>query len=38
MGRSLKEADAAHPFLTDLEEKEALFDKAAQKFSPKVSA
>ncbi|KAL2110923.1 hypothetical protein VUR80DRAFT_540 [Thermomyces stellatus] len=35
---SLKEADPQHPFLTDLEEKEALFDKAAEKFRPKVSA
>lgn len=34
----MKEADAEHPLLTDLAEKEALFDKAAQKFSPKVSA
>ncbi|KAI1013184.1 hypothetical protein LB503_001714 [Fusarium chuoi] len=27
-----------HPFLADLEEKSALFDKAATKYSPKVSA
>ncbi|KAJ9141640.1 Coatomer subunit epsilon [Pleurostoma richardsiae] len=35
---SLEKADAKHPFLTDLEEKSALFDKAAAKYSPKVSA
>ncbi|OTB01458.1 hypothetical protein M426DRAFT_323475 [Hypoxylon sp. CI-4A] len=35
---SLKKAAPQHPFLTDLEEKSALFDKAAAKFSPKVSA
>lgn len=36
--RKLKEVDSSHAFLTDLEEKSGLFDKAAQKFSPKVSA
>ncbi|EEU45107.1 uncharacterized protein NECHADRAFT_61192 [Fusarium vanettenii 77-13-4] len=34
----LKAADANHQFLADLEEKSALFDKAATKYSPKVSA
>ncbi|KAI8669277.1 Coatomer subunit epsilon [Fusarium falciforme] len=34
----LKTADANHQFLADLEEKSALFDKAATKYSPKVSA
>ncbi|KAH7375362.1 coatomer subunit epsilon [Plectosphaerella cucumerina] len=34
----LQAADASHPLLTDLEEKSALFDKAAAKYSPKVSA
>lgn len=36
--RKLKAADANHQFLADLEEKSALFDKAATKYSPKVSA
>jgi coatomer protein complex subunit epsilon len=36
--RDLKEVDPTHPLLTDLEEKSALFDKAAQKHGPKVSA
>jgi coatomer protein complex subunit epsilon len=36
--RKLQAADASHPLLTDLEEKSALFDKAAAKYSPKVSA
>lgn len=36
--RKLKEVDPSHALLTDLEEKSGLFDKAAQKFSPKVSA
>lgn len=36
--RKLKEADSSHAFLVDLEEKSGLFDKAAQKFSPRVSA
>ncbi|KAI0016190.1 coatomer epsilon subunit-domain-containing protein [Xylariomycetidae sp. FL0641] len=35
---SLKEKAPAHPFLTDLEEKSALFDKAAAKYSAKASA
>jgi len=35
---SLKKASPDHTFLTDLEEKSALFDKAATKYSPKVSA
>ncbi|KAL9946647.1 hypothetical protein D7B24_007741 [Verticillium nonalfalfae] len=34
----LQAADAKHPFLADLEEKSALFDKAATKYSAKVSA
>ncbi|RMJ13362.1 hypothetical protein CDV36_006993 [Fusarium kuroshium] len=34
----LKAADPNHQFLSDLEEKGALFDKAATKYSPKVSA
>ncbi|OHE95283.1 coatomer epsilon subunit [Colletotrichum orchidophilum] len=34
----LKTADPQHQFLVDLEEKSALFDKAATKYSPKVSA
>ncbi|KAJ0301220.1 hypothetical protein COL516b_007996 [Colletotrichum fioriniae] len=34
----LKAADPQHHFLVDLEEKSALFDKAATKYSPKVSA
>lgn len=34
----LQAADAAHPLLTDLEEKSELFDKAAAKYSAKVSA
>lgn len=35
---SLKNVDPSHPYLTDLAEKDALFDRAASKFSPKVSA
>ncbi|KAI0601383.1 coatomer epsilon subunit-domain-containing protein [Biscogniauxia sp. FL1348] len=35
---TLKKISPGHPFLTDLEEKSDLFDKAATKFSPKVSA
>ncbi|KAF4440549.1 coatomer epsilon subunit [Fusarium acutatum] len=34
----LKSAKPNHQFLADLEEKSALFDKAATKYSPKVSA
>ncbi|KAI0472992.1 coatomer epsilon subunit-domain-containing protein [Xylariaceae sp. FL0804] len=34
----LKSAAPEHPFLTDLEEKSQLFDKAAAKFSPKVAS
>ncbi|WYZ41899.1 hypothetical protein EsH8_V_000794 [Colletotrichum jinshuiense] len=34
----LKAADPKHQFLVDLEEKSALFDKAATKYSAKVSA
>lgn len=36
--RSLKKADPNHALLAGLEEKSALFDKAATKYSPKVSA
>lgn len=35
---SLKNADPSHPYLTDLAEKDELFDKAASKFSPKAAA
>ncbi|KAK3988299.1 coatomer epsilon subunit-domain-containing protein [Cladorrhinum sp. PSN332] len=35
---SLVQADPEHPFLTDLNEKSDLFDKAAAKYSAKVSA
>ncbi|KAK7943731.1 coatomer epsilon subunit [Apiospora aurea] len=35
---SLRSVDPTHPFLADLAEKDALFDKAASKFSAKVSA
>ncbi|KAK8085266.1 coatomer epsilon subunit domain-containing protein [Apiospora hydei] len=35
---SLQSVDPTHPFLADLAEKDALFDKAASKFSAKVSA
>ncbi|KAK4225350.1 coatomer epsilon subunit-domain-containing protein [Podospora fimiseda] len=35
---SLAQADPEHPFLTDLNEKSDLFDKAASKYSAKVSA
>ena len=35
--RSLKKAAPNHLLLADLEEKSALFDKAAAKFSAKVS-
>ncbi|KAI1372903.1 coatomer epsilon subunit-domain-containing protein [Hypoxylon crocopeplum] len=35
---SLKKASPQHPFLVDLEEKSELFDKAATKYSAKVSA
>lgn len=35
---SLEKTAPTHPFLTELEEKSALFDKAASKYSPKVSA
>ncbi|KAI0134468.1 coatomer epsilon subunit-domain-containing protein [Xylariales sp. AK1849] len=38
LAASLKEAAPKHAFLTDLEEKSALFDKAATKYSAKVSA
>lgn len=34
--RTLKKTDPKHAFLTDLEEKSALFDKAATKYSVKV--
>lgn len=34
----LQAADASHPYITDLAEKSELFDKAAAKYSPKVSA
>ncbi|KAI1344715.1 coatomer epsilon subunit-domain-containing protein [Xylariaceae sp. FL0016] len=36
--RKLRETAPQHPFLTDYEEKSELFDKAAAKFSAKVSA
>lgn len=36
--RSLKKADPKHELLTDLEEKSALFDQAAKKYSAKVSS
>ena len=36
--RNLKKADPKHPLLVDLEEKSALFDKAATKYSAKVAA
>lgn len=36
--RSLKKADAQHPFLLDLAEKSELFDKAASKYKAKVTA
>ncbi|KAI5462416.1 coatomer epsilon subunit-domain-containing protein [Mariannaea sp. PMI_226] len=35
---SLKKVNAKHQLLVDLDEKSALFDKAATKYSPKVSA
>ena len=35
---NLKAADPGHALLADLEEKSALFDKAASKYSAKVSA
>ncbi|KAI0881663.1 coatomer epsilon subunit-domain-containing protein [Annulohypoxylon maeteangense] len=35
---SLKKAAPQHPYLVDIEEKSALFDKAAAKYSAKVSA
>ena len=35
---TLQKAAPQHPFLVDLEEKSALFDKAATKYSAKVSA
>ncbi|KAI1762586.1 coatomer epsilon subunit-domain-containing protein [Hypoxylon sp. FL1150] len=38
LSSSLKKAAPKHPFLVDLEEKSALFDKAAAKYSAKVSA
>ncbi|KAL5606087.1 hypothetical protein BROUX41_006143 [Berkeleyomyces rouxiae] len=38
LATKLKQAQPKHPFLTDLEEKSALFDQAATKYSPKVSA
>lgn len=36
--RNLKKVSPKHQFLADLEEKSALFDKAATKYSAKVSA
>ncbi|KAF5715841.1 coatomer epsilon subunit [Fusarium mundagurra] len=36
--QKLKSVKSNHQFLADLEEKSALFDKAATKYSPKVSA
>jgi coatomer protein complex subunit epsilon len=36
--RKLQSAKPDHQFLADLEEKSALFDRAATKYSPKVSA
>ncbi|KAI4863080.1 coatomer epsilon subunit-domain-containing protein [Hypoxylon rubiginosum] len=38
LSSSLKKAAPQHPFIVDLEEKSALFDKAAAKYSAKVSA
>lgn len=38
MYSALQKAEPKHPFLADLEEKSALFDKAATKYSAKVSA
>ncbi|PHH62475.1 hypothetical protein CDD81_7122 [Ophiocordyceps australis] len=35
---TLKKVAPKHPFLLDLEEKSALFDKAAAKYSPKVAS
>jgi coatomer subunit epsilon len=37
-GRSLAKTAPTHPFLVELAEKSDLFDKAASKYSPKVSA
>jgi coatomer protein complex subunit epsilon len=36
--RKLQSVKPDHQFLADLEEKSALFDRAATKYSPKVSA
>ena len=36
--RALKEKAPEHPLLVDLEQKSEMFDKAAQKYSPKVAA
>jgi coatomer protein complex subunit epsilon len=36
--RSLEKADAQHPFLVDLAEKNELFDKAATKYKARVAA
>ncbi|KAF5567714.1 coatomer epsilon subunit [Fusarium phyllophilum] len=38
LAQKLKSVKPNHQFLADLEEKSALFDKAATKYSPKVSA
>ncbi len=38
MDSALKKAAPDYPLLVDLEEKSALFDKAAAKYSAKVSA
>ena len=35
---TLKKTDPSHPFLTDLEEKSELFDKAATKYKAKAAA
>jgi coatomer subunit epsilon len=38
VSRALKKVNSKHIHLTDLEEKSALFDKAAAKYSAKVSS
>ena len=38
MDRKLKETAPAHPLLADIEEKSALFDRAAEKYAPKVAS
>ena len=36
--RELKKVDPKHQLLVDIAEKDALFDKAAAKYAPKVTA